>query len=219
MKGLEIEDVKIEWLGHASFRVTGKDVIIYLDPYILDDDPPKADIVLVSHDHFDHKDDENIRKISKEDTVVVGPESVTKGYENSVTVKPGDEVEVKGVRIKVVPAYNPEKPFHPKEKGYVGFVFQVGSVKIYHPGDTEFIPEMESLAGENIDVALLPIGGTYVMDEEQAARAANLIRPKYVVPMHYGKWRDIDLPGDVNRLRSMLDQDIRLVELEPVGKG
>jgi len=219
MRALEVNGVKIEWLGHASFRITGREVVIYTDPYILDEDPAKADVVLVSHDHFDHKDDENIAKISKSDTVVVGPESVTKDYKNSVTVKPGDEVEVKGVKIKAVPAYNPAKPFHPKEKGYVGFVFVVNGVKIYHAGDTEFIPEMEGLVSECVDVALLPIGGTYVMDEEQAAKAANTIKPKYAVPMHYGRWRDINLEASVEKFRSMVSEEVEVIELEPVGKG
>ncbi len=219
MRVLEINGVKVEWLGHASFRIAGKDVVIYTDPYVLDENPAKADIVLVSHEHFDHKDDENIAKISKDDTVVVGPESVTKDYENSVTVKPGDEVEVKGVKIRAVPAYNPTKPFHPKEKGHVGFVFVVDGIKVYHAGDTEFIPEMGELASENIDIALLPIGGTYVMDEEQAAKAANTIKPRYAVPMHFGKWRDIDLPASAEKFGSMVSSEVSVVELEPIGKG
>ena len=219
MRSLDIDGVKIEWLGHASFRITGRSVIVYTDPYILDNVPPKADIILVSHEHFDHKDDFGIDAVSKKDTVVVGPSSVTYAYANSETVVPGEQVEVKGVAIKAVPAYNPAKPFHPKEKEHVGFVFVVDGVKIYHAGDTELIPEMKMLANEKIDVALLPIGGTYVMDEEQAAKAANLIKPKYVVPMHYGKWRDIDLPGNVERFKSLVDKDIEVVVLEGVGKG
>ncbi len=218
MRSLEINEVKIEWLGHASFRISSGNLVIYIDPYILDETPAKADLVLVTHEHFDHKDDMNIEAISKDDTVVVGPQSVTYAYVNSETVVPGDEVEIKGVKIKTVPAYNPAKPYHPREKGHVGFILVINGVKIYHTGDTDFIPEMEALANENIDVALLPIGGTYVMDEEQAARAANTIKPKYVVPMHYGKWRDIDLPGNVEKFRSMVSSEIQVVVLEGIGK-
>ncbi len=217
MRELSINGIKIEWLGHASFRITGKDIVIYTDPYILDEDAPKADIVLVSHEHFDHKDDGNTARISKNNTVVVGPGSVTRDYSNSVTLKPGDETEVMGVKIKAVPAYNPSKPFHPKEKEHVGFIFVVDGVKIYHTGDTELIPEMGGLANENIDVALLPIGGTYVMDEEQAAKAASIIKPEYVVPMHYGKWRDIDLPGNVDKFRNLVSKEIQVVVLEALG--
>jgi len=214
-KFFTIGKLKIEWLGHASFRIRN-DLIIYFDPYILDDNPPKADIIFVSHDHFDHKDDENIRKLSREDTIIVGPKQVTKDYKNSITVKPYDEIEVKGLKVKAFPAYNPNKPFHPKDKGYVGFIVTYENVKIYHPGDTELIPEMKELSKENIDVAFLPIGGTYVMDVEQALKAIEYIRPKYVIPMHYGKWRNIELEADVERFKKEAKTEV--IILKGLGK-
>ncbi|MEM5830684.1 MAG: MBL fold metallo-hydrolase [Candidatus Aenigmatarchaeota archaeon] len=215
MKVFEIKNVKIEWLGHASFRIYN-DLILYFDPYILDTNPKKADLIFVSHDHFDHKDDENIRKLMREDTIIVGPECVTKDYKNSITLKPYDEKEIKGVRIKAFPSYNPQKPFHPKEKEYLGFIVNFHNVKIYHPGDTELIEEMKELRKENIDVALLPIGGTYVMDVDQALKAIEYILPKYVIPMHFGKWRSIELKADVERFKK--ESKVEVIVLEPLGK-
>ncbi|MEM5827922.1 MAG: MBL fold metallo-hydrolase [Candidatus Aenigmatarchaeota archaeon] len=215
MKVFEIKNIKIEWLGHASFRVRNN-LVIYFDPYILDENPIKADVIFVSHDHFDHKDDGNIKKISREDTIVIGPRSVTKDYKNSITVKPYDELEIKGIKVKAFPAYNPKKPFHPKEKGYVGFIVEIDSLKIYHPGDTELIEEMKELSKEKIDVALLPIGGTYVMDVEQALKAIEYIQPKYVIPMHYGKWRDIELKADVEKFKK--EAKVEVIVLEGLGK-
>ncbi|MEM5882146.1 MAG: MBL fold metallo-hydrolase [Candidatus Aenigmatarchaeota archaeon] len=213
MKSFQIKNVKIEWLGHATFRIYN-DLIIYFDPYILDSNPKKADIIFVSHDHFDHKDDENIKQISREDTIIVGPESVTKDYKNVITVKPYDRIKVKGLDVLAFPSYNPNKPFHPKEKGYVGFIIDFHGTKIYHPGDTELIEEMKELRKENIDVALLPIGGTYVMDVDQALKAIEYILPKYVIPMHFGKWKSIELKADVERFKK--ESKVEVIVLEPI---
>lgn len=215
MKFFEINKVKIEWLGHATFRVID-DLILYFDPYVLDKDPKKADVILISHDHFDHKDEEAIKKISREDTIIVGPKTAVSNYKNAKIVKPYDEIEVKGLSIKAFPSYNPSKPFHPKEKQYVGFIVTLHNVKIYHPGDTELIEEMKELSRENIDVALLPIGGTYVMDVDQALKAVEFIRPKYVIPMHFGKWKSIELKADVERFKK--ESKVEVVVLEALGK-
>jgi L-ascorbate metabolism protein UlaG (beta-lactamase superfamily) len=174
MNTFEINGVKITWLGHASFRIEN-DVVIYIDPYVLDENPKKADIILTTHEHFDHHAKENFPKIAKEDTEIISP------CEGTI-VKPGDVVETKGVKIEVVEAYNVDKPFHPKGLG-VGFVIEINGVRIYHAGDTDRIPEMKEL--KNIDVALLPIGGKYTMDIDQAVEAVRDIKPKIVIPMHY----------------------------------
>ena len=157
---------------------------MYIDPYVLDSDPQKADIIVVTHDHFDHCSPEKIQQICTEATVIVGPsscQSKLQGF-NFRPLNVSEEIEIKGVKIKAVPAYNIGKPFHPKGSG-IGVVITLDGKKIYHAGDTDFIPEMAEL--KDIDVALLPIGGTYTMDVEDAARAANVIKPKIVIPMHY----------------------------------
>jgi L-ascorbate metabolism protein UlaG (beta-lactamase superfamily) len=180
----------IHWLGHDSFRIDGEGVVIYLDPYKLKEGP-KADLILITHDHQDHASPADVAKIQKPDTVIVTSAKAAEKLTGEIkTVKPGDELTVKGVRIKAVPAYNVNKfrspgvPFHPKEAGHVGYVITVKGARIYHTGDLDFIPEMKGLAP---DVALLPVSGTYVMTAEEAVEAAAAIRPKVAIPMHVGE--------------------------------
>jgi L-ascorbate metabolism protein UlaG (beta-lactamase superfamily) len=188
----------IRWLGHASFLIE-TDAVIYIDPYDiaqeLADALPKADFVLVTHDHGDHFSQEAIESIGKASTMVISIQAVTddlpEAIKHSRTVAPGDTITVGDIRIAAVPAYNIEKAFHPKEKGYVGFVVHLKDRTIYHAGDTDLIPEMEQITA---DIALLPVGGTYTMDAVEAAEAAGIIRPKVAIPMHWGKivgtWED-----------------------------
>lgn len=180
----------IHWLGHDAFRIDGKGTTIYIDPYRLKGGPP-ADVILITHEHADHASPADVEKIRKPDTVIVTtPAAASKLSGEIKTVKPGDELMVKGVAVRAVPAYNlnkfrsPGVPFHPKEAGNVGYVITVDGVRIYHAGDTDPIPEMEGLAP---DVALLPVSGTYVMTVDEAVEAAKSIRPKVAVPMHVGE--------------------------------
>jgi L-ascorbate metabolism protein UlaG (beta-lactamase superfamily) len=194
-KGAEEAELKkmtsnIHWLGHDSFRIDGEGVVIFLDPYRLQEGP-KADLILITHDHGDHASPEDVEKIQKEDTVIVTIAKAAEKFSGRIEiVKPGDELTVKGIEIKAVPAYNVNKfrspgvPFHPKEDGHVGYVITVEGLRIYHTGDSDFIPEMEGLSP---DVALLPVSGIYVMTAEEAVEAAAAIRPKVVVPMHVGE--------------------------------
>ena len=173
----------LEWLGHATFRITG-DKIIYIDPWKVESDQ-KADIILVSHSHFDHFSQEDIKKLSKSGTVVVTvPELQNNIAENSVILVPGQSTEIDGVTISAVPAYNKNKDYHQKDKKWLGFVVNIEGKNLYYAGDTDLIPEMEEL--EDIDVALLPVGGTYTMTANEAAEAAEKIAPKVAVPYHYG---------------------------------
>ena len=180
----------IHWLGHDSFRIDGEGLVIYLDPYKLKEGP-KADLILITHDHQDHASPADVARIQKPDTVIVTIAKAAEKLTGEIkTVKPGDELKVKGVKIKAVPAYNVNKfrspgvPFHPKEAGNVGYVITVKGVRIYHTGDSDFIPEMKGLAP---DVALLPVSGTYVMTAEEALEAAAAIHPKVAIPMHVGE--------------------------------
>jgi L-ascorbate metabolism protein UlaG (beta-lactamase superfamily) len=172
--------MNLEWLGHAGFRLTD-DVVVYIDPYGISAGPG-ADIVFVTHSHFDHCSTDDIDKVRKEDTLVVCPGdcNVTGDVR---TVVPDDEFEVKGVGVKVLPAYNVNKNFHPKGPYFVGYLLAVGGKKVYHAGDTDLIPEMSDV---ECDIALLPVSGTYVMTAKEAADAAARIRPALAVPMHYG---------------------------------
>lgn len=165
---------------------------IYVDPYQLS---PKyhnqndADVVLLTHDHFDHLSIDDLKQIININTSIISAiECVEKLAELKLKeirgLKPGEKTIVKGLTIEAVPAYNTNKKFHPKSDGKIGFVFSINGRRIYHAGDTDMIPEMESIGP---DIALVPVSGTYVMNAEEAADAVNdLIRPKKVaIPMHY----------------------------------
>jgi len=173
----------LHWLGHDTFRIDGPPVV-YFDPYQLGDGLVKADVVLITHDHFDHLSEPDLAKVHAKGAVVVGPREVAaKATVPVEVIAVGETRTVNGVTVTAVPAYNTDKTFHPKADGKVGFVVRMGGVTYYHAGDTDHIPEMAGLAP---DVALLPVSGTYVMTAEQAAEAARAIRPKIAVPMHYG---------------------------------
>jgi L-ascorbate metabolism protein UlaG (beta-lactamase superfamily) len=180
----------IHWLGHDSFRIEGDGVVIYIDPWKLKGGP-KADLILITHDHHDHCSPSDVAQIQKKDSIIVTiAAAATKLTGQIKVVKPGDELTVKGIPIKAVPAYNvskfrsPGNPFHPKESGHVGFVLTVEGQRIYHTGDSDFIPEMESL---DVDIALLPVSGTYVMTADEAIEAASVIKPRVAIPMHVGE--------------------------------
>lgn len=175
-----IENIK--WLGHASFQIKdGK--VIYIDPWKLETVEP-ADIILVTHEHYDHCSTQDITKIQKESTIIVAPEDCANKLSGNVkTIKPAEVLTVAGVAIEAVPAYNIGKSFHPKSNNWVGFMLTLDNTRIYHAGDTDLIPEINETG---LDFALLPIGGTYTMNAREAAHLANKIRPKVAIPMHYG---------------------------------
>jgi L-ascorbate metabolism protein UlaG (beta-lactamase superfamily) len=191
MNSITIDSVCIRWLGHSGFLLEGQDLKIYIDPFQINEEPSfddKADILLITHEHFDHCSPEDIRKVRRSDSITLIPESCSLEFRGDTRrVAEGDIVaeglEIKGIRIEVVPAYNLNKPYHPRGFG-VGYVVELGRIRIYHAGDCDFFPEMKSVKA---DVAFLPIGGTYTMDEEEAASAVVVISPKVAIPMHYGR--------------------------------
>ena len=173
----------IKWLGHAGFKIKGEKTV-YIDPFKINE-KESADIIIVTHEHFDHLSIEDIRKIQTENTIIVTtPDCYSKVSGNVKTISPGKTIVVDGIKIEAVPAYNTNKHFHPKANGWMGVITTISGKRIYHAGDTDNIPEMASF--KSIDVALLPVSGTYVMTAEEAADAANKIMPKVAVPMHYG---------------------------------
>ncbi len=201
---------RLHWLGHASFRLDGP-ATIYFDPWNLKGQPPQADIILVSHEHFDHCSPDDVRLISGPGTVIVtNPGAAKELRGNARVLQPGERTTVGEVEIEAVPAYNVGKSYHPRQAGHVGFIVTVGGERIYFAGDSDHIPEMADI---RCDVALLPVGGTYTMDAEEAAQAAADIRPQVAVPMHWGAGV-IGSRADAERFRSLYDGEVVILEAE-----
>jgi L-ascorbate metabolism protein UlaG (beta-lactamase superfamily) len=179
----------IFWIGHASFYIKTKAGTIFIDPYKVSSKvKEKADLVLITHAHPDHNSKADLEKVIKPETMFVAPKNCLdpKVYKNLQISKPGFATSFNGILIEAVPAYNinPERlQNHPKSEGWVGYVLEIDGIKIYHAGDTDHIPEMSKI--KNIEVALLPMGGTYTMAMDEAIEAAKTIKPKTVIPMHY----------------------------------
>ena len=187
---------RLRWLGHDSFLLTtGSGERVYFDPFKLGGGQHEpADFILVTHAHFDHFSAEDIDRLRGPNTVVVSVPAVARQLPGVRALSPGEEVAFGDLTVRAVPAYNVNKfrspgvPFHPKgpaDARGAGFVVEVDGERLYHAGDTDHIPEMADLAALNIDVALLPVSGTYVMTADEAAGAAKEIRPRVAVPMHY----------------------------------
>ena len=214
MDKIEVDSVSASLIGHASVMIVSGEKTIYIDPYKVPEDSPKADIILVTHEHYDHCDQDMIRQLSDNDTKIISAKGCASKIEGDVTeTVAGNSMTIDNVSIKAVEAYNIEKPYHPKGLG-VGYIIKIDNVKIYHAGDTDRIPEMKSLEDENIDIAFLPAGGTYTMDIEEASDATANIMPKVVVPMHYGVVAGTE--ADTEKFRALVSEkapgvDVRIM--------
>lgn len=172
----------IHWLGHASFAVYGSRTV-WFDPYRVSGGRT-ADLILVSHTHSDHFSPQDIARIAGEKTTLVISHDARPDYPASVvTMKPGDSIRLLGLTIEAVPAYNISKSYHPKANNWLGYILTIDGSRIYHAGDTDFIPEMKGLAA---DVGFIPVGGTYTMESREAAQAVKAMKIPLVVPMHWG---------------------------------
>jgi L-ascorbate metabolism protein UlaG (beta-lactamase superfamily) len=209
--------VNVHWLGHDSFVLRGSKTII-IDPFKAKGDY-KADILLISHEHFDHLSEDDIRRFTGPSTIIVASkqceEQLRQFKQEKKIVEPGQRLDLGGVRIEAVPAYNlnkfrePGKVFHPREDKKVGYVVSLDGVRFYHAGDSDATPEMKSL---DVDVALLPVSGTYVMTAEEAADAAKAIKAKVVIPMHYGAL--VGTVEDATRFRDLVGAARQVVILD-----
>jgi L-ascorbate metabolism protein UlaG (beta-lactamase superfamily) len=184
----------IDWLGHAAFRVNLGRATVYIDPYRIPEGAPPADLILITHGHYDHFSPQDVERLSTRHTWLVGPAAVAERVSGQVhRIGPGellDDELVRGVHVRAVAACNTSKrdadgkPFHPRDAGWVGYELNIRGERLYHSGDTDVIPEMDTVTG--VDVALLPVSGVYVMTAQEAAEAARRIQPRVAVPMHWG---------------------------------
>jgi L-ascorbate metabolism protein UlaG (beta-lactamase superfamily) len=211
LAGGHMEYKQIHWMGHSAFRIEDSTLQIYIDPFRLPDNLPKADILFITHAHFDHYSVEDIAKIKTGKTVIVAPKDVASKIGGSVTVVvPGKTYTIGKWKVTTVPAYNLEKKFHPKDNNWVGYIITLSSgLKIYHAGDTDFIPEMREI---QTDIALLPCGGTYTMTADQAAEAANVFHPKVLIPMHYGSV--VGSPADAEQVKKLFKGETLIKTVE-----
>lgn len=205
---------KIKWLKHASFKINSENAIIYIDPFKLSSNQEKADFILITHDHYDHCSVNDIQSITKSSTTIIAPKDCAiKLNGNIKIIGINDSIELtKNIKVKAIPAYNINKPFHPKTKGWLGYILTIDKNTLYFAGDTDFIDEMKSLQTMNIDIAFLPVSGTYVMTAQEAANAALAIKPKIAIPMHYGSI--IGNESDANQFKKLLHNKIEVVILK-----
>lgn len=172
----------ITWIDNACVKISGTKKL-YFDPYNINY-KDTANIIFVTHDHGDHFSVDDINMIMDKNTVIVGPQCVTRSIDHNIrTVKAGDVIDIEGVKIQAVPSYTIKINNHAKHKGYVGYIVTMDNISFYHPGDSDFIPEMKQI---KTDIAFLPVCGTYMMSAKDAVKAAMEINPKVVIPFHYG---------------------------------
>lgn len=191
---------------HSSIRIAS-DRIIYFDPFQIEEETHDADIIFITHDHYDHFSVEDIRKIEKEDTVYVIPDCMYNllGGENVVVIQPKEKAIVEGLDVYAVPSYNVNKKFHPLEKGYVGYLVRIEDKAVYVAGDCDVNEDNLKI---RCDIALVPIGGKYTMDCEQAAKLINTIRPALAIPTHYGSITGSKEDGET--FRKLIDPGIEV---------
>ena len=172
----------VKWLGHSGIQITGSHVV-YVDPYHIKS-TETADLILITHAHYDHFSPDDIQRIKGDDTVVVAPFDLSADlHGNFRRIAVGDQLDINGVEIQAVPSYNIGKTYHPKQHGNVGYVFKLDGTTYYHAGDTDYIPEMKSIRA---DVVFLPVSGTFTMTAHEAVQVAEAIQPQVAVPIHWG---------------------------------
>ncbi len=207
----EVDMNRISINTQSSIKIEGSKTV-YIDPFKRSEKTRDADIIFITHEHYDHFDNKSIRRSAGKDTIIVCPKSMLDavsalGVSEKVTgMEPGDTKEIGGVKVEAVPAYNLDKSFHPKENGWVGYIITLDGIRYYAAGDTDALDE---LAGIECDVAMVPIGGTYTMTAEEAAGLINKIKPEYAVPIHYGSI--VGSPEDADHFEANIDEGIKVV--------
>lgn len=191
--------------GQQSTFLIAAGKVIWIDPFRLTTEEPKADLLFITHAHGDHLSEDDFKKVLKSTTIVVGPPDciapIPASDDRKRAVAPGETHDIEGIHVEVVPAYNLDKPYHPRSNNWVGYIFDLGGRRVYHAGDTDRIPELKNIRA---DVAMLPVGGTYTMGAEEAAAAIlEDIKPTLAVPIHYTV---VGSEADAERFRDLLPE-------------
>lgn len=210
---LNYDGIELKWINHQAafriFKIAGSRVV-YIDPWEVSPGGD-ADLILITHAHFDHLSPQDVEKLVSAETTIIGPpDCVAKLKGATKAIAPGQKISVGDINIEAVPAYNikPERQnFHPRKNNWVGFVVDIDGKRVYHAGDTDKIPEMANI---KCDIALLPAGGTYTMDGAEAGEAANAINPKIAIPMHWGKV--VGSLADVNAFKKIANMRVEVLE-------
>ena len=202
----------IECLGHSTIKFNKMGTIIYVDPYNIEEESHDADIIFVTHSHYDHYSEENISKIKRDDTKIVvtsdlGNNVIDYGFMSSdvTIVLPNNKYEVDGIKFSTINSYNINKQFHPKENNWVGYIIELECIKYYIAGDTDINEDNKNV---KCDVAFVPVGGTYTTTAKEAAEFVNIIKPKVAVPIHYGTI--VGSEEDANIFRDNVEDNIEV---------
>ena len=202
---------EFELICHSCLRFNFNNKVIYIDPFGIEEDYNDADIIFITHNHYDHFSEEDIKKVRKENTMIIVPEdtyqqAIDIGFkkENIILVKPNNKYKENNINFETVPAYNTNKAFHPKENGWVGYIIENNNNRYYIAGDTDVTEENKKV---KCDIAFVPVGGTYTMNAEEAAELINIIKPKMAMPIHYGKI--VGNKQDAEKFRNLVDTKIK----------
>ena len=203
----------IQVFTQSCIRIESRHGVIYVDPFGLREEPHDADYIFITHDHYDHFSNDDIKKVRKNSTILVVPEKIGKlasvlvhDPDRLIVVKPGIYKEVDGLEFETVPSYNNIKPYHPKSAGWVGYIFRVDHKRIYVAGDTSLTKDAQKV---KCDIALVPIGGTYTMDAKKAAELINILRPEFAIPTHYGSI--VGKMSDGEKFKELVKSPVKVV--------
>ena len=202
--------MKIEVLCHSSIRIEGEEKTVYIDPYRIKEEIMDADLILITHSHYDHFSEDDINKVKKDSTKVfvtndLMDKALELGFEeeNITVVMPNNSYKELNIEIDTIPSYNINKQFHPKENNWVGYILKLEGKKVYIAGDTDITEENKNV---ECDIALVPVGGTYTTDYKEAAELVNIIKPEVAIPMHYGEL--VGTKEDAERFSKLINSNI-----------